>query len=122
MTYVQANILLCATYMTPSRKEDLFEQAISFEDSLEACYKKDRPMSDWTPHPDYFRELQVLLSQNYKELLGCKGASAVAIPRSSNFVGASSLLLLHQSVAIAAAMVTSPVTAIPRLDGRRDRH
>ena len=39
MAYVQANILLCATYMTP--KEDLLERARTFQDSLEAGCKKD---------------------------------------------------------------------------------
>ena len=34
MAYVQDNILLCATYMTP--KEDLFERVSTFQDSLEA--------------------------------------------------------------------------------------
>ena len=40
MAYVQANILLSATYVSPRAKEELFEQAWSFQESLENGYKK----------------------------------------------------------------------------------
>ena len=56
-------------------------------------------------HSDYCRELQVILSQYYKEVFGCKGATGFATPRPhwhSNFVGTSSLLRLHHTVAMAA--------------------
>ena len=48
MAYVQANILLFATYLTP--KEELFKRARTFQDSLEAAYKQDHPSSDGTRH------------------------------------------------------------------------
>ena len=69
MAYVQANILMCATYLTP--KEDLFERALSFQDSLEAGYKTDHATidSDGTLHSDYRRELQVVLSQSLGQYL-----------------------------------------------------
>ena len=85
MVYVQANILLCTKYMT---LEDLFERTLTFQDSLEACYKKiilQIPASDGILHPDYCRALQVLLSQYCEEVLGCKGASGVATPRELKF-------------------------------------
>ena len=57
--YVQANTLLCATYMTP--KEDLFERARAFQDSVEACYKTIIPQSTGphlpAPPPPTFRLL-----------------------------------------------------------------
>ena len=46
MAYVQANILLCATYLTP--KKELFERARTFQDSLDATYKQNDPTSDGT--------------------------------------------------------------------------
>ena len=76
MLCVQANILLCAMYMTPnlSLKENLFERAQTFQDSIKAGYKTDHPKTDRTLHYDCRRELQVVLSQCYKEVLcsSCK--------------------------------------------------
>ena len=40
----------------------------------------DHPTRYWTLHPDYRRELQVMLSQYYEEVSGCKGARGVATP------------------------------------------
>ena len=49
MAYEQANIVLCARYMTP--KEDLFDRARTFQDSLETEYRQDHPSRDGTLHP-----------------------------------------------------------------------
>ena len=68
-----------------SAKEDLFERAWTFQDSLKAGYKKDHPTSYGSLHSDYRRKLQVLLSKCYEEVLGCKGASGVATQRDLKF-------------------------------------
>ena len=69
---MQANILLCETYITT--KEDLFQRARTFQDSPEACYKKDHPQVTGS---------QVLLPQYYEEVLSCYGicdAKGVQMP------------------------------------------
>ena len=79
-------------------------------ESLILAENADHPMIYETLHPDYCLELQVILSQYYEEVFGCKAASQVATPlphRRSNYIGASSLLRLHRTVAMAAVMVTS---------------
>ena len=40
----------------------------------------DNPTSYGTLHPNYCLELQVILSQYYKKMFSCKGASGVATP------------------------------------------
>ena len=53
-----------------TQKEDLFERARTFQDSFEAGYNADHPTVDGTLHSNYRRELQVVLSQYYEEVLG----------------------------------------------------
>ena len=100
---------MCTAYLT--LKEVLFEQALTFQDSLEAANKQDHPSSDGTLHSYYHRELQEQLSQYHAEVLGWNGDSGVARPRElkfcSSMILASSLLRLHQAVAMAASIVTS---------------
>ena len=40
----------------------------------------DHRTIDGTVHSEYRRELQVVLSQYYEEVLGCKGAGGLATP------------------------------------------
>ena len=79
MAYAQANIFLSAPYQTP--KDELFQQATSFQESLEEELKIHYATNDINRHPDYRAELQSLLSTYYKELLGIAGASGVKAPR-----------------------------------------
>ena len=60
MAYVQANILLTAPYMTPS--DELFKQASSFQESLEAELKTYYKTEDACRHPEYLEELLALLT------------------------------------------------------------
>ena len=82
-TALQANILLCATYNNPT--EELFARAGMFQDFLEAGYKQDYPTCKGTIHPDYRRNLRVLLSQYCKDGLSLKEASGVSTPKELTF-------------------------------------
>ena len=75
--------MLYATHNTSNL--ELSERALTFQESLVACYKEDQPTSSWTIHPDYHGDLQVLLTEQYKELFGLKGASGVSTPRELKF-------------------------------------
>ena len=96
--------------------------------SSEAGYKQDHCTSYGTRHPDYCQSLQMLLSKYYEEVLAhcwvAREPLGVELRQgSSNFFGASSLLRLHQAVAMAAAMerlhqavamAAAMVTSVPR--------
>ena len=62
MVYVQANIFLLAPYQTP--KDQLFQRATSFQDSLQEELKAHYATDDTSRHLDYRAELQTLLSKN----------------------------------------------------------
>ena len=79
MAYVQANTLLSELYLTS--KDELFQRATSFQESLEEELKAHYATEDISRHPDYRAELQTLLSTYYEELLGVAGASGVKAPR-----------------------------------------
>ena len=68
-------------YQTP--KEDLFQRATSFQDSIEEAFKSDYNTDDVSSHPDYRKELQSRLSTYYEDedVLGMKGASGVVSTR-----------------------------------------
>ena len=79
MAYVQANVFLTAPYQTP--KDELFQRATSFQESLEDAFKKEYKTSDVSSHPDYRKELHTLLSKHYEDVLDMKGASGVVATR-----------------------------------------
>ena len=54
MAYVQANMFLAAPCQTP--KEDLFQRATSFQESIEEAFKSDYNTDDVSSHPDYRKE------------------------------------------------------------------
>ena len=78
-TYVQANILLSATYASP--KEELFERARSSQESLEAYYMDENLTIRHTIHPDFRKELQTVLSTYFENIQGVKGAGGQGAPR-----------------------------------------
>ena len=63
----------------------MFEQARSFQGTLEELYVEKHPTADRTIHPDHRRDLQTLLSQYHEELLSLKEASGVAKTRELKF-------------------------------------
>ena len=78
MAYVQSNVFLTAPY-----KEELFQRATSFQESLEDAFtgKTRYKTSDISSHPDYRKELHTLLSEYYEDVLDMKGASGVVATR-----------------------------------------
>ena len=79
ISYVQANILLAAPFQSP--RDELFQRATSFQESLEEEMKTEYKTKDVSSHPDYRRELLALLSTYYEDLLDLKGACGVAVTR-----------------------------------------
>ena len=116
--YNLSDVLLYALYMDIQYPEGRAwvsqdPESGTFRHSLEAGYnlKQDHPTpSKGTIHPDYHRDLQVLLSQYLQEVTACcVWRKPVEFQRqgSSNFVATSSLLRLCLHRAVARAMVKS---------------
>ena len=106
MAYVKAKILLCATCMTERRP---VLASPYFLDSLEAGYKTDPTTIVNTLHSDYRLELEVVLSQYFDKVLGCKGAGGLAKPLPLKYCRSTKpplRLSLRQAVEMAAAMAT----------------
>jgi hypothetical protein len=83
MAYVQANIFLCAPKDTP--RDELFERARTFQDSLESTYKDEHRSTGGILDPEYRNDLQKVLTEYYEEVLNFKGASGVSQPRALKF-------------------------------------
>ena len=86
MAYGKAKILLCATCMTERRP---VLASPYFLDSLEAGYKTDPTTIVNTLHSDYRLELEVVLSQYFDKVLGCKGAGGLAKPLPLKYCGST---------------------------------
>jgi len=83
MAYVQANIFLCAPRDTP--RDELFERARTFQDSLENTYKEMHRSTGWILDPEYRHDLHKVLTEYYEEVLNMKGAGGDAKPRELKF-------------------------------------
>jgi len=66
--------LLAAPFQSP--REELFQRATSFQESLEEDLKREYKTSDVSSHPEFRKELLALLSTYYEDLLDLKGAAS----------------------------------------------
>ena len=108
----QANILLSATFAYP--REELFERARSYQESLEIGYMSENLTISHTIHREFSKELQAVMSTYFEDIRNVtgKGASSQGEPRLLQFPRCS-LDPSTPGVAVGAPAPVDPASAAP---------